>query len=491
MSLHWPLIRRCLARPNKVLVVDDRKSYRGIELLVGSFHVANALAPTCKTPTLGLLLPTSGAFPVAAMAAWTLGKTIVPLNFLLKPDELQYVVDDCGTDTIVTVGPMLEHLGEAPRVKNLVQLDSLSFKGLPRPRWPARAKDDDLAALLYTSGTSGRPKGVMLTHENIASNLRQVRDWVDFDDKEVVLGVLPQFHSFGLTVLTLLPLMAGLKAVYSARFVPQRIVRLFREHKPTLFIGIPSMYGALLSVKDAGPADFASLKYAVSGAEPLPESIRQRFLDRFNINIDQGYGLTETSPVTNWCRPSERKAGCVGPPLPLIDQRIVDLQTGEEVPQGEDGEIIMKGPNVMKGYYHLEEETAKVFDEKGYFHTGDIGHLDEQGRLCITGRHKEMLIVGGENVFPREIEEVLEASPGVKAAGVVGEPDDVRGEQPVAFVEAEEGQTLDEKVLRDFCRQRLAGYKVPRRVIILDELPRNPTGKIMRRELKTMLATPD
>lgn len=488
VSLHWPLIRRCLTSPTRQLMVDDRKGYKGIELLVGAAHLADAIAARSRTQTVGLLLPTSGAFPICALGAWMLGKTIVPLNYLLKPDELQYVVDDCGTDTILTVEPMLEHLGTPPRVKSLVTLESLSFKGIPEPRWPARIDDDELAALLYTSGTSGKPKGVMLTHANLFANLRQVQRWVQFDRSDIVLGVLPQFHSFGLTVLTLMPLLAGLKTVYSARFVPTKIVQLFRTHRPTMFIGIPSMYGALLSVKNAGPEDFASLRYAVSGAEPLPASIRERFLDRFGVHIDEGYGLTETSPVTNWCRPSERKVGSVGKPLPDIDQRIVDMNNGRMLPQGEEGEIIIKGPNVMRGYYHLPEETAQVFDDQGYFRTGDIGRFDEEGRLSITGRLKEMLIVGGENVFPREIEEVLIAHPTVEDAGVVGEPDDIRGEQPVAFVQAAEGQTPDEAALRDWCRERLAGYKVPRRIIVLDEMPRNPTGKIMRRELSSMLA---
>ena len=487
MSLHWPLIRRCLAHPTRTLVVDDRRSYRGVEVLVGALHVARAIDARCRTDTVGLLLPTSGAFPVAALAGWMLGKTIVPLNYLLKPEELQYVVNDCGTDTILTVEPMLEHLGTPPRVKHLVTLESVGFKGVPEPRWPARTPDDHLAALLYTSGTSGRPKGVMLTHANLMANLRQVERWVPFERSDVVLGVLPQFHCFGLTVLTLLPMMAGLKAVYSARFVPHKIVRLFREHRPTMFVGIPSMYGALLHVKDASPEDFASVKYAVSGAEPLPASIREGFLERFGVHIDEGYGLTETAPVTNWCRPTERKAGSVGKPLPDIHERIVDLDSGRDLPSGADGEIRIKGPNVMRGYYHLAEETAAAFDELGYFRTGDIGHLDDQGRLSITGRLKEMLIVGGENVFPREIEEVLNAHPAVNASGVVGEPDDIRGEQPIAFVELIEGATVEEAALRDWCRERLAGYKVPRRVTILDELPRNPTGKIMRRELRSML----
>ncbi len=487
MSIHWLIIRSLVRRARHVSLVDDRGQRRAIEILVGAFHVAEALRARCASGTVGVMTPTGGALPVAALAGWMLGKTVVPLNYLLKPEELQYVIDDCGTDTLVTAGPLLEHLGATPRVANLIKLDELPFSGVPDLFWPARARPDDLALLLYTSGTSGKPKGVMLSHANILANMRQILRWVDFTTSDVMLGVLPQFHTFGLTVLTLLPLAGGIKVVYSARFVPQRIVRLFREHRPTIFVAIPSMYNALLSVKDAGPEDFASLRYAVSGGEPLPRPVLERFRDRFGVTICEGYGLTETAPVTNWCRPHEFREGSVGRALPDIDQRIVDIASREELPAGRDGEVIMRGPNVMQGYYRLEEQTRAVFDESGFFLTGDMGHLDDDGHLHITGRLKEMLIIGGENVFPREIEEVLNRHAAVKDSGVIGRPDPMRGEVPVAFVELKDGQSVEPKALITWCRQSLAGYKAPDEVRIVDALPRNPTGKIVRRELKKLL----
>lgn len=498
MSIHWPIIRSLLASPSRVLVVDDRRSYRGIEILVGAMHVAAHLAPRVQTQTLGLLLPTSGAFPIAALAGWILGKTIVPINYLLKPEEMRYVIDDCGCDTVVTAQPMLDYLGAhadeclrasagGPQgVKNIIRMEDIPFTGFPEPIRPATPDDDDLGVLLYTSGTSGRPKGVMLTHANIATNVRQVRDWAQFTRRDIMLGVLPQFHSFGLTVLTLLPLSHGIRAVYTARFIPQRLVKLIREHRPTIFVAVPSMYGALLSVKDAGPQDFTSLKYAVSGGEPLPDAVASRMLERFGVRLNEGYGLTETAPVTNWCRPHEYRPHSVGRPLDDVIERIVDPH-GRELPPGVDGEVQIKGPNVMRGYYHLPAQTAEAFTPDGFFRTGDMGRFDADGHLFITGRIKEMLIIAGENVFPREIEEVLNRHDSIKDSGVIGQMDTLRGEIPVAFVELRDGATFDEQALKAWCRKSLAQYKVPDRIVCLSELPRNPTGKIMRRELKKML----
>ncbi|GIW74355.1 MAG: long-chain-fatty-acid--CoA ligase [Phycisphaerales bacterium] len=488
MSVAWALLRSLLRHPRRELVVDDRGAYSGLKLLAASQYLAGHIERRCATETVGLLLPTSAAMPIAALAGWTLGRTVVPLNYLLQRDELQYVIDHCGTDTLLTVGPMLEHLGYTPRCDNIVRLEDVPFRGAPDLRWPVHADGQDLAVLLYTSGTSGRPKGVMLTHDNLLSNVRQVDRFVHFArQRHTFLGVLPQFHSFGLTVMTLLPLLLGQKVVYSARFVPQQIVRLIRQHRPTVFVAIPSMYGALLTVKNASAQDFASLRYAVSGGEPLPEDVLKRFADRFGVTIHEGYGLTETSPVTHWCRPSEFKPGCVGQPLPGVEQRIVDLDSGQPVGPGRQGEVRLRGPNIMKGYYKDPAETARAFDELGFFRTGDIGEVDELGRLSITGRLKEMMIVGGENVFPREIEEVLNAHPEVFASGVTSRTSPTRGEEIIAFVQPEEGWHPDPAQLRTWCRQRLAGYKVPREVRIIDQLPRNPTGKILRRQLKAML----
>lgn len=482
MELLSAIRRNLLLSPFRGVITDDQRTWRGVDLMVVAWHLAREIERKSSAQRIGIMLPTSGAFPAAAIAAWTVGRTIVPLNYLLSRSDLEYVARDAGLDAIITVGPMLDFVGGPIAGLREIRPDTMRFTGIPPVRLTNPLTRTDLAVVLYTSGTSGRPKGVMLTCGNIAANVRQCQEWVDFGSKDTILGVLPQFHSFGLTVLTMLPLATGARAVYTARFVPRKIVDLAKEHQPTALVAIPSMYNALRLLKDATPDDFRSLRFAVSGGEPLPDAVYDGFHDKFGIEINEGYGLTETSPVTNWCRPNEQRRKCVGKALSGIDQRIVGPD-GSVLGSNQDGEVRMKGPNVMKGYLNLPDETAAVFDEKGYFKTGDMGRLDENGFLSITGRIKEMLIIGGENVFPREIEEVLNRHESVKDSAVIGMQDGMRGEVALAFVELKEGASFNEAALKSFCREHIAGFKVPRDIRMVKELPRNPTGKIMRRKL--------
>jgi len=476
------ILRTLYFHPFREMIVDDQRTWRGFHVLVAAFHLAREIDRTTKRDHIGIILPTSGLYAVAIIAGWLLGRTIVPLNYLLKRDDLEYVINDAGLDAIVTVGPMLEMVGELPDGVRAIRMDEMSFKGLPPWRRAKRVPEEHLAALMYTSGTSGRPKGVMLTDANLSANVEQCSEWVDFRRDDVLLGVLPQFHSFAFTVLTLLPLSAGLKVIYTARFMPKRLLDLMKKHRPSMFIAIPSMYGALLSAKSATPDHWKSFRYTVSGGEPLSESVFQGYRERFGVTLNEGYGLTETSPVTNWCRPHEHKPRSVGRPLPRVEEKIAGPD-GRRLGPNEDGEVCIRGPNVMQGYYKLDDETRQVFDEEGFFRTGDMGRFDDDGHLYITGRIKEMLIIGGENVFPREIEEVLNRHDAVHASAVIGMPDESRGEVPIAFIELEDGAEFNETALRSHCRDALPQYKVPRDIRVIDQLPRNPTGKILRREL--------
>ena len=495
MSLLRPILAHALKHPRRIAVTDDRQSYAYAKLAAGACFIAREIKQATQAKHVGILLPTSGAFPIAFLGTWLAGRVPVPLNYLLAKEELQFVIRGSDIDTLITSTKMLEFLGGPDAIPDnikIVELEKVRFKGVPPLRFPPNPADDELAVLLYTSGTSGKPKGVMLTHGNLQSNVLAAIEHANITRADTFLGVLPQFHSFGLTVLTLLPLFIGARVVYTARFVPRKIVGLIEEHRPDIFIAVPSMYGALLSVKSAGPGSLKSIRLAVSGAEPLSDAIYNAFKERFNVELLEGYGLTETSPATNWSTPTRNKRYSVGLPLPGVGNLIVD-ENNHVLGPNEDGEIILTGPNLMKGYYKLDDKTAEVIttvtppgssQSVRAFKTGDIGKLDDDGFLFITGRKKEMLIVGGENVFPREIEEVLNTHPAVAASAVIGKLDEMRGEVPIAFVELNEDATFDEGALRNHCRDNLAQFKVPKQIHHIEKLPRNPTGKILRRELK-------
>lgn len=482
-----PILGQLTRHPRRVAVIDDQRRWRGIELLAGAFHLARALDRAGASRHIAVMLPTSGAFPLTMLGIWLSGRVVVPINYLLSADERQLLIEHCEADTLITAGRMLEFLGDEPTGVNVIKLDEMRFKGMPPLRWPPKPEADDLAAILYTSGTSGTPKGVMMTHGNLASNVAAAVEHAQLRTADAFLGVLPQFHSFGLTALTLAPLRVGVPVIYAARFVPAKLVQLIRDHRPDIFMAIPSMYAALLNVKKAGPDDFKSIRLAVSGAEPLSKQVREGMRDQFGVNILEGYGLTETGPIVSWSLPELNEPGAVGPVLPGVEVRIVDAEN-KPLPTGEHGQIIVRSPSVMPGYYKQPELTDAVFDEDGFFHTGDRGKLDERGLLWVTGRIKEMMIIAGENVFPREIEEVLAEHPAVHSAGVVGLTDPSRGEIPVAFVQLVEDAEFDEAALRQWCRDRLAGFKVPRQIHAVDELPRSPTGKVLRRKLTDLLA---
>ena len=477
-----PAIRRLFLQPWRVVAIDDHRVWRGFQLYLGALHLASIIEKSTENQKVGIMLPTSGFFSMSLLATWILGRTVVPLNYLLSEAEREYICDDAGIDTVITVGAMIDAVGDLPASVKQIRLEEQSFKGLPKFRRAARMPGDSVAVILYTSGTSGKPKGVVLTSDNIASNVKQCVEWAHLNRRIMFLGLLPQFHSFGFTVMTVLPLMVGCRVVYSARFQPAKVLGLIRKYKPTAMFAIPSMFNALLAAKDAKADDFEHFTYLVSGGEPLPEAVSEGYKTRFGVTIDQGYGLTETAPVTNWCRPQDRRKGSVGKALPRVEERIVD-ENERVLGANEDGEIRIKGPNVMQGYYKLPEETAAVFDGEGFFKTGDMGRFDSDGHLYITGRIKEMLIIGGENVFPREIEEALNAHPSVHDCAVIGQSDPNRGEVPLAFVELLDGASFNSTEIRKFCREHLPQFKVPREIRRVESLPRNPTGKIMRRLL--------
>ena len=474
-------------RPHIEAVRDPTRSLSFRRLTTFASVLRDVVLRETARDYVGIMLPASAALHGAFFGALWANRKPVPLNFLLSAPELAEIIRDAELDLILSTRHF-DKLTEQLPVRTL-QLESLpvrrmAFGAMFRRRPPAPSVDpDDVAVLLYTSGTTGACKGVELTPRSLRSNCDALLEAVDIEDDDRFLGVLPPFHVFGLTGNVLVPTVRGLGGHMVPRFSPPAVLRAIRESRPTVLMAIPSMYAALLRTKSATADDFRHFKLLISGGEPLPLEVARGFRERFGADLLEGYGLTETSPVISVNTRQHHREGSVGRPLANVDVRIVDDE-GSDVGAGQDGEIVVRGPSVMRGYHHRPEETAAVLDSDGWFATGDIGVLEADGFLSITGRKKDMLIVGGENVFPTEIEAALRRHPEVEEAAVIGVPDPSRGEVPVAFVTLSDGGQASEIELRGFARDHLAGYKVPRQVTIVDELPRGPTGKVLKHQLR-------
>jgi long-chain acyl-CoA synthetase len=472
--------------PSKPAVIDPTRRLTYKRLAAFAAAVCRIIRKETDCPRVGLVLPSSAAMAGSFYGVLWAGRTAVPLNFLLQPRELAEVVSDAGIDTVITVRFFRKTLAELPvRVLYLEEL-GLKWRVMaaslrPRPAIPP-AGPDDIAVILYTSGTSGLPKGVCLTHANLASNARACIEHARMNHDQRFLGVIPQFHSFGLTALLIVPITLGATVYYIPRFSPAGAVERIRQDDISIFLAIPSMYNAIARLKNVNEDAFKSLSLAVSGGEPLPGRTARLFRERCGLELLEGYGLTETSPVLSINLPWAHKVGSVGRAIPGVSFRVVDDE-GRDVEPGQPGEILAAGPGIMHGYYRKPDETRAAIDPAGWFHTGDIGTLDADGFLSITGRKKEMIIVGGENVYPAEVENVLCDHPAVSEAAVVGRRDPSRGEVVVAHVILNDARRVGELELRDFCRSRLAGCKVPREIKIAADLPRGPTGKILKRAL--------
>lgn len=474
-----------------VVAVDD--GFRSL-----TYRQVTALASVMKDlierratgDRIGLLLPASAAFPGCFFGTIWAGRTPVPLNLLLNPEELRAIVEDAEISWIITIrhfAKLVEALpGKKVFLEELPLKRRLFLKLIMRPPRVLEARPDDVAVILYTSGTTGVPKGVQLTHANLLSNCEDCIQVLNLQSGTRFLNVLPPFHVLGLMGCVIMPVLIGGSVYAIPRFHPLDAVRKIAEKSITLIVAIPSMYAAMLKTRSATREMLSTIELAISGGEPLPDGVFHDFKERFGVELFQGYGLTETSPVISVAGPGQQKVGAVGRPLPRVKLEILDLDR-RPCPVGADGEIIVSGPGIMKGYLNKPEETQAVLDHRGRFHTGDMGRLDADGFLTISGRIKDMLIVSGENVYPREIEAVLEEHPGVLQAAVIGMADESRGELPVAFVLKAQGAQVTEADLRAFARRSLAGFKVPRKIIVAEELPTGPTGKILKRKLREML----
>jgi len=484
------LFKHADQQPHQVAVIDDTGQYTWQQYAAAAAGLGLYLSFQTDQPRAGLFLPSSGGFAASFYGTLLAGKTVVPINFLLSDKEVRHIIADSGIDTVVSIPPLSDRLKDTPlKIVDLSQLPKAPPAAIT-PHFPD-VKAEDLALLMYTSGTSGLPKGVQLTYGNLASDVDSAITHAKLTGTHKFLGILPLFHSTGLLATLAAPVRLGATTVYQARFSPTAVVKAIKEHQISIVAAVPSMYAVIARLKDAGPDDMKSLYAAISGGEPLAAIIRQTFEKKFNKPIYEGYGLTETIGPIAFNVPGAIKGGSVGRLIPGAEVRIAD-EEGKALPQGETGEVWLKGPMIMKGYFNLPDETANALTADGYFKTGDLGLVDAEGYLHITGRKKDLIIVAGEKASPREIEEVILQHPAVREAGVVGKKDASRGEIVVAFVTPKEGQTIKGDEIRDFCRSKgMVQWKIPREVIVENDLPHSPTGKLLKRVLAERVNAPN
>jgi long-chain acyl-CoA synthetase len=482
-----------------LILGGDTTSYAKLDEL--SDRVAASLAATglAAGDRVALQLPNISQFVVAYFGILKAGGVVVPMNVLLKAPEIEFQLRDSGASAMITYGPFLGEAAKAAQAAAagpLYVVDppaasghgadfrTLLAGGRPDPQLAARGPADP-AVIIYTSGTTGTPKGAVLSHFTLYMNADVPGRLIDFQDGDVVVTALPLFHVFGLSSIMNTCILLGGAMALVPRFDAAEVLDLIQRNRATVFEGVPTMFFALLAVPGLDKYDLSSLRVAVSGGAPLPAEVIDSFERRSGVTILEGYGLTETASTTTFnISAAERKIYSVGKPIWGVSVQIWG-DDGRPLPLGSDhiGEIVVRGPNVMTGYHGNPEATARAF-AGGWFHTGDLGYVDADGFLFIVDRMKDLIIRGGYNVYPREVEEALYAHPAVAEAAVIGVPHARLGEEVHAIVAVKAGQALTEAALIDFMKQRVAPYKYPRTVEFRDTLPKSATGKILKKELR-------
>ena len=444
---------------------------------------------------VGLMLPNVAYFPICYYGALRLGAAVVPLNGLLKEREVAFHVGDSGAKVLLAWHQFADvaSSGAAQTEAECVLVEPGEFEALLERCAPAleviERSPDDTAVILYTSGTTGTPKGAEITHSNLLRNVEVTVGLFGLDERAITLGALPLFHAFGQTCALNATIAVGGCLTLISRFDGGKALEVLERDRVTVFEGVPTMYAAMLHHPEAGERDVSALQVCVSGGAAMPVELMRAFEEKFGCSILEGYGLSETSPVASFNRRDrERKPGSIGLPVDGVEMRIID-DDAHEVPQGDIGEVAIRGHNVMKGYWKLEAATTEAIDADGWFKTGDIAKVDEDGYFFIVDRKKDLVIRGGFNVYPREIEEVFYEHPHVREAAVIGIPHEELGEEVAAAVALKAGADTTPDELREFVKERVAAYKYPRHVWLVDELPKGPTGKILKREIEQPVAT--
>jgi long-chain acyl-CoA synthetase len=501
-------------------------SYSELNNLADRFAAALQGLGLEKGDRVALLLPNCPQYVAAFYGALRAGCTVVPTNPLYVEREVEQQLQDSGARAIITltkffptvqkvrantalahviVTNIKEYFPPLTRLLFTLFLEAKEGHRVPVPRdggthlfsellgqaparpQPVGVSPEDVALFQYTGGTTGRPKGAMLTHYSLVANAIQTRRWFVqlVDGQEVMLAVLPFFHVYGLTVAMTMSIYSGFTMVLLPRFEVKEVLETIKKYRPSLFPGVPTMYVAINNYPQVGNYDLRSIKACISGAAPLPVEVQRRFEELTGGKLVEGYGLTEAAPVTH-CTPiyGLRKEGSMGIPFPDVEARIMDLETGEKaLPVGEVGELTLRGPQLMQGYWGQPEETAQAL-RGGWLYTGDMARMDEDGYFYIVDRKKDMILAGGYNIYPREIEEVLYQHPKVKEAVAVGIPDQYRGETLKVYLVLKEGETATAEEILAYCREKLAKYKVPTAVEFRAELPKTLVGKVLRRVLR-------
>ncbi len=504
MNLHQHLQQTALQVPEKpaLYFAESEISFQQLDQQVTRFAAGLESMGVGKGDHIALLIGNCPQFIIGLYGAFRAGATVIPINPTFSRDELSYILQDGDVKAIITVSaltPLVKFISpNLPNLTSVIVIDqdvvtdlqndfidlwAFDFVYKDNPDFAAPVLDPhDCAVILYTSGTTGKPKGAMLTHQNLYSNAIDSASSLEISERDKVVAVLPMFHVFCLTACLNAPLVKGASLIVLPKFHPVDVLQSIAKYKATLFAGVPSMYNYLLQVPGVGNEVVQSLRVCISGGAAMPVALLSEFEERFGVPIAEGYGLSEASPVTTF-NPLQgiRKPGSIGLSIPNVENRIVD-EAGNLLPSNEVGELIVKGPNVMKGYYKQPEETQTVIRD-GWLYTGDLAKVDDEGFFFIVDRKKEMIILNGFNVYPREVEEVLYAHPDVVEAAVVGLPNPKLGEEIYCCV-VSRNENLTAEGLQAYCGQHLAKYKIPSQYRFVAELPKNTTGKIMKRLLK-------
>ena len=445
---------------------------------------------------VGVMLPNVLEFPIAYYGVLRAGGVVVPMNVLLKQREIAFYLEDSGAKLLLAWHGFGEEAreGAAAAGAELIEVEPQSFAELLGDHEPetelADTEEEDTAVILYTSGTTGKPKGAELTHFNLSRNAEIASETTCTVRRgDVVLGSLPLFHSFGQTVSMNASLRVGATLTLLPKFDPGETLEIMQRDGVTHFYGVPTMYGALLHHPGREEFDTSSLRICITGGASMPVEVLHGFEEAFGCELLEGYGLSETSPVASSTHPGrERKPGSIGTPLREVEMKIVD-EDDNEVAQGEVGEIVIRGHNIMKGYWQRPDATEEAM-RGGWFHSGDMARTDEDGYFYIVDRKKDLIIRGGYNVYPREVEEVLYEHPKIREAAVLGVPHDEWGEEIGAAVVLHDGEELSAEEASAYVKDRIAAYKYPRLVWFVDDLPKGPTGKILKREIEILADQP-